>query len=158
LTQTVEKHIFLNEILNIFTSDKSIKREKRRYGRRFRKGDIREPFYKYTNHQKLHSMIKKIYNFIENKFVLIFWIVAFLCVAFFIGDGLIHNRMSEKKFFLNTLTGKIEDVKHEVKGYYILKVDTSWIYLSYYGQCIDTIYIGDSIFKPSNSFSITVKL
>ena len=102
-------------------------------------------------------MIKSIYNFIENKFVLIFWIVAVLCLVFFIEDGLIHDRLSEKKFFLSTVTGEIKDVKHEVKGYYILKVDTSWIYLSDYGQCIDTIYIGDSIFKSAHSFSISLK-
>lgn len=102
-------------------------------------------------------MIKNIFNFIENKFVLIFWILAILCLFFFIGDGLIHNILSEKKFFLSTFTGEVKEVKHEVKGYYILKVDTGWIYLSYYGQCIDTIYIGDSILKPSHSFSITLK-
>ena len=102
-------------------------------------------------------MIKNIYYYIENKFVLIFWIVVVLCFVLFIGDSLIHNRMSEKKFFLNTLTGEIKEVKHEVKGYYKLKVDSSWIYLSDWGECIDSIYIGDSIFKPSNSFCITLK-
>ena len=102
-------------------------------------------------------MIKNVFNLIENKFVLIFWIVAVLCLVFFIGDGMIHNKLSEKKFFLNTLNGEVKEVKHEVKGYYVLKVDTSWIYLSYYGQCIDTIYIGDSIYKPSHSFCITLK-
>jgi hypothetical protein len=102
-------------------------------------------------------MLKDILKYVLDHQAKIFWIVAIVFIAVFIGNSLFHDKQIENRYFTNEFHGKIQNIKYTQKGTYILQVDTSLIYLSLWGTCIDSISVGDSIFKPSNSFEITIK-
>lgn len=102
-------------------------------------------------------MIKDIFNFDIDHQAKIFWIVAIIFIAGFIGNSLFEEKQIENRYFVMEFHGEIKNIKYTQKGTYILQIDTSLIYLSLWGTCIDNLSVGDSIFKPSNSFEITTK-
>jgi hypothetical protein len=83
--------------------------------------------------------------------------VLVLCFATFYLYVTYNARHAHKEFYCLNLSNEIEAVQKTQQGYFELSLDSGWVYLWTSGACIDTIQAGDSIFKPSNSFEITIK-
>lgn len=87
----------------------------------------------------------------------IIWGTVILCfIAFYIYVSY-NSRHAHSKFYFMTLSNKVEELRKTPQGFFELRLNSKWVYLWTDGACIDTIQSGDSIFKLSNSFEITIK-
>jgi hypothetical protein len=87
----------------------------------------------------------------------IIWVTVIFCfLAFFIYVSY-NSWHSHRKFYDLNLSNKIEEFRKTPQGFFELRLNSKWVYLWTDGACIDTIQSGDSIFKQSNSFEITIK-
>ncbi len=91
---------------------------------------------------------------VERKyFIIIAGLAAFclLCFLFY------RNYLVSKFRYFEEFNGKIEKVDKYIKGDWGVYVDGKWRYLGLDGACIDTLFVGDSIFKMPKSYSIIIK-
>jgi hypothetical protein len=64
---------------------------------------------------------------------------------------------AHKRTYLDKYCGAINAINKDDKGFWIVYVNNEWKGLSLEGVCIDTLNIGDSIIKNTESYIIIIK-
>ena len=78
-------------------------------------------------------------------------VFCILCVLFY------KNYFVHKAIYYEEYNGTIEKVDKYIKGDWGVYINNQWRYLGLDGNCIDTLFVGDSIIKKSKSYSIIIK-
>jgi len=90
----------------------------------------------------------------ERKFFRILAISIISCLLCFL---FYKNYLVHKAIYFEEYMGRIDKVDKFIKGDWGVYVNKRWRYLGLDGACIDTLYVGDSIFKKSKSYIIIIK-
>ncbi len=93
----------------------------------------------------MYKQDKYIYGF------LIIFAISFLFYIYY------RNDKANNEFYQKEIHYEIKSVQKTTDGFYLIGIENAIIPLGLHGDCIDTIYCGDSIIKYSCSNEIIIK-
>jgi hypothetical protein len=86
-----------------------------------------------------------------------FWMFLAICAISFVFYNFYRNDKANYEFYQEEIHYEIKSVQKTTDGFYLIGIENEIIPLGLHGDCIDTIYCGDSIIKYPFSNEIIIK-